>query len=280
MNGVDQFRCHACVVVTTVDLTGGEPGKAHFTLSLDLTNPSSAGMLLGRLAMDIWYKDKYIGSGVIPHVLLNVGMNVYTVYATFYQKPDNLAEGRAFLSNFITGNDLNVTLYGIQNGTDILMAQRGFAMVRSPAVILGYSGPEGKGIIRYGRLVWSWKILKLIIPVQLSIYNPFNASVGITEAKFTVSHKGTTIGVVNVDLTKDPEGPIMLPPRQLSITRALDASIEGFTIDYLKTLFGKINIDVVGTMKILVKNSISDPTGFAQYIDYSQNNVPASFQKE
>jgi hypothetical protein len=277
MKGVDQFSCPLCVVVTSVDLVGGQPGEAYFTLSLDLTNPSSAGMVLGRLGMDIWYQGRYIGSGVIPHTVLNVGMNVFTVYATFYQRPNNGPEGRAFLSNFITGHDLNVTLYGERNGTDILMAKRGFSMVRAPAIIRGYHGTEGTGIIRYGQLIWSWKIFKLQLPVRLTIENRFNSSIGISAAKFTVSHKGTTIGLVDVNFENDP---IMLQPRQISITRELVASIEGFTIDYLRTLFGKINIDVEGEMEILIRNKISDPTGFVQKISYSQQGIPASFQKE
>lgn len=267
IRGVDSFKCAGCISARSVDLVGGEPGKGYFTLQLGLRSEATASLFLGRLAVQIHYAGSLLGVGVISHASLLVGNNSFIVHATLVQSSDNSQAVRLFFSNFVQGAALPVEMHGFSNGTDIPVAASAFAQLNASTVIPGSS----ERLVRYGQLIWSWKIFKLVLPVRLTIFNPYNASISLTAASFIVSFKGKRIASVSVNWEADP---VTIPAQSLQITRNIDASIEGVSLEFLRTLFGEIHISVVGTLQVLIG------TGFRQTIDYVQNDIPASFRKE
>eukprot|EP01122_Echinamoeba_exundans_P011831 TRINITY_DN4837_c0_g1_i1.p1 TRINITY_DN4837_c0_g1~~TRINITY_DN4837_c0_g1_i1.p1 ORF type:complete len:1094 (-),score=137.98 TRINITY_DN4837_c0_g1_i1:26-3307(-) len=267
LHGVDSFHCDGCVSIQSVDLTGGAPGKGFFILNLNLRSEATASLLMGRLSVQIYYMGSLLGVGVVQSADLYVGNNSFVVHATLLQSSDNAVAVRAFFSNFVQGITLSVEMHGFANGTEILVAKRAFSQLNTTAIIPGSS----ERLVRYGQLMWSWKIFKLMLPVRLTIYNPYNSSIAITAASFIVSFKGKRVASVSVSWAKDP---IIIRAQSIEVTRNIDASIDGVSIQFLRTLIGEIHISVAGTLSV----SVGD--GFQQILDYVQHDIPASFLQE
>jgi hypothetical protein len=267
LRGVDSFHCAGCVSIQSVDLTGGSPGKGYFILNLNLRSEATASLLMGRLSVQIYYLGSLLGVGVVHSADLYVGNNSFIVHATLLQTSNNAVAVRSFFSNFVQGVTLTVEMHGFANGTDILVAERAFSQLNTSAVIPGSS----ERLVRYGQLVWSWKIFKLVLPVRLTIYNPYNSSIAITAASFIVSFKDKRVASVSVSWATNP---IIIRAQSIEVTRNIDASIDGVSIQFLRTLIGEIHISVAGTL------SVSVGAGFEQILDYIQHDIPASFLQE
>lgn len=266
LNGTNRFQTPP-VTVADLNLQGGEPGFAFISLQVNITNPSSASLIIGRLVLSLIYNDTYVGNGTIENMVFNKGLNSYPVKGVFVQLESNREASRQFLSQFVQGHSLPVALQGTMHSTNITLLQLAMANLIAPATLPGFD----KKLIVYAQLIFDLgSILVGKIPAQLTVFNPFDADIAITAVRVNVMYKGGIIALINTELP--PAQPIVARNHSYSLTPVMYGTIEGVSIDFFRTLTGTIKVDVNGTMDVRVG------TGFTSTLDYIQNNVTASFQ--
>lgn len=264
VNGADHFS-EPPVTVKDLDLRGGESGVAYISLLLNITNRSSAGLWIGPMVLDLYYKGIYVGNGTIENMQFNKGLNTYPVKGLFVQTPQNMNASREFLSLFMQGQYLNVSFHGTRNSTSISYLQLAMENLDTEAVLPGFQGK----LIQYAQLIFNMSsFLAFKVPAQLTVYNPFSSDILITNVYVTVMYKGNVIALIDKDLSNDP---IRATNHSISVTPVMYGDIMGVSIDFFTTLWGTILVEVNGTMAVKVG------TGFTAVLDYVQYNVSASF---
>lgn len=266
LNGTNRFQTPP-VSVADLNLEGGKPGFAYISLQVNITNPSSASLLIGRLVLSLIYNDTYVGNGTIENMIFNKGLNSYAVQGVFVQLESNREAARDFLSQFVQGHALPVVLKGTMDSTNISLLQLAMANLEAPATLPGFD----KKLIVFAQLIFDLgAILTGQIPAQLTVFNPFDTDIAITAVRVNVMYKGGIIAWI--DKTLPPEDPIIAKNHSYSVTPVMYGKIQGVSIDFFRTLTGTIKVDVNGTMDVEVG------TGFTATLDYIQTNISASFK--
>ena len=266
LNGTNRFQTPP-VTVADLNLQGGEPGFAFISLQVNITNPSSASLLIGRLVLSLIYNDTYVGNGTIENMVFNKGLNSYAVKGVFVQLESNRLAARQFLSEFVQGHSLPVVLQGTMDSTNITLLKLAMANLEAPATLPGFD----KKLIVYAQLMFDiGAILSGSIPAQLTVFNPFDSDIAITAVRVNVMYKDGIIAWI--DKTLPPESPIVAKNHSYSVTPVMYGKIEGVSIDFFRTLSGTIKVSVNGTMDVMVG------TGFTSTLDYVQHNISASFK--
>ena len=265
LNGTNRFQTPP-VTVANLNLLGGKPGFAYISLQVNITNPSSAALRIGTLVLSLVFQDTYVGNGTIENMAFEKGVNSYPCLGVFVQLPSNEQASRNFLSQFIQGHPLNVSLEGTMGSTDIELLQLAMSNLVAPTTLPGFD----KKLIVYTQLIFDlFKILSGEIPAQLTVFNPFDADIDITVVNVNVMYKGNIIALINQNIT---DHPIIARNHSYSVTPVMYGKIEGVSIDFFRTLTGTIQVTVNGTMGIRVG------MGFETTLDYLQHNVSASFK--
>lgn len=266
LNGTNRFQTPP-VSVADLNLEGGEPGFAFISLQVNITNPSSASLTIGRLVLSLIYNDTYVGNGTIENMVFNKGLNTYAVAGVFVQLESNREASRQFLSQFVQGHALPVALQGTMDSTPIPLLKLAMANLVAPAILPGFD----KKLIVFAQLIFELgSILTGQIPAQLTVYNPFDADIAITAVRVNVMYKDGIIAWI--DKTLPPDAPIIAKNHAYSVTPVMYGKIQGVSIDFFRTLTGTIKVSVNGTMDVSVG------TGFTATLDYIQHNISASFK--
>lgn len=135
-----------------------------------------------------------------------------------------------------------MTLGGFEGSTDIIYAKRAFSELHAPATVPGL---KDKLIQRVDMFI-SWRIiLQGELPVQLHLWNPFNASIAMLAANMNITYQGQQVGHVNQDFHSDP---ITLPPYSNTLTPQLLASVDNVDLSFITSLFGVLPVDVNGSL--------------------------------
>lgn len=265
LNGTFQFK-DPPVSIKDLNLIGGIPGFAFITLQLNISNPASAGLAIGNLLTNLVFKNTIIGNGTIENMILKKGLNTYKVQAVFIQNEKNYLVGREFLSLFVQGLPLNVSLKGNQWSTNISILRNALSLLDAPAIIPGFT----EKLIQFAQLRLSLEIFKSQIPVQLTIFNPFDANISIIFVNISIFFNQTLVATVNLNLT---DNPIVAFSKQRTLTRELFGKIKDIPLGLLDSLLGKVYVDIKGTLTVNIG-------GFETELDYIQIKIPASFQPE
>jgi hypothetical protein len=265
VNGTNRFQTPP-VTVDNLNLEGGEAGFAFISLDVNITNPSSASLVIGDLVLNLVFNDTYVGNGTIKDMKFYKGLNSYKVAGIFVQTEENEEASRLFLSQFIQGHPLPVQLQGSLQSTPIPLLQLAMSNLVAPAVLPGFS----QKLISYAQLIFDLSaLLQGKIPAKLTVFNPFDANIAITHVHVNVVYKDSIIALIDKDFTLNP---IIAYNHTYSVTPVIQGTIEGVSIDFFRTLTGTILVTVNGTMDVLVGS------GFTSTLDYVQHNVSAGFK--
>lgn len=264
LNGTNRFL-DPPVVITEMDLLGGNVGVVAITMNLNFFNPSSAQLIVGPLTMNLFYKDMYLGNGTLPDLSLFYGWNTYKVTGYYIQTPENTDYGRELFSLFLQGKDISVSFAGDENSTENELLKKAMSLFSANATIPGMPDP----LISYAHLILSIEDIlgKQRIPAELTVENPYSATIQITDVNINMYFNGHLIGQLNQSFVDDP---IIVPPKKITITPIIYANIVGFDWELLKAINGIVYTDVVGDLTARIGD-------FEQQVDYVQNRVPSSF---
>ncbi|GJJ76993.1 hypothetical protein EMPS_09352 [Entomortierella parvispora] len=268
--------------ITDIVISGGTPDYLVINQNVVLQNPSGLTVKVGDVSFNIGYEGNQMGRATVSNMVLVPGNN--TLPAVFHLAPTNAAVRDAFLSGFVAGASFTLNVAGAADSTTVTSLQDAMASVTMQSVIKGITdklianGSHAEpGLLNMAQLTQP-----RTTPVQVMIYNPFDAPLYIKSMQATTIWNGKNFGTVNQDvgLTVPGKGTVLSP----SVTMVSPAGLEFFVdtilpfmVSNMGLLFGSavtVDFNIQSTITAIV----GGPDGYTGNVQYNQDNTPITVQ--
>jgi hypothetical protein len=249
-------------IITSLDLVGGEPGKAHIAVKMKLQNPSSVLSIHheGPLRLNLVYEGAIVGFGELVNSTLSPGVLTLDAPSLLLQTAANAEPRRRLLTQYLKGEIVDVVLQGCKNCTDQPLLGPAVASLSLPVSLPRIPAP----VLKYIMLKYKFPAT---LGGLLTLVNPFSVAITLTTLDTEILYKNKTIGTA-----PKLESPITLPP--LSHLRSPLVPVDLEFLAALSTL-SKLNkgflVDVRGTIDMIIGEGYSEVG-----LEYVQLGVPAS----
>eukprot|EP01130_Rhizamoeba_saxonica_P016189 TRINITY_DN7437_c0_g1_i2.p1 TRINITY_DN7437_c0_g1~~TRINITY_DN7437_c0_g1_i2.p1 ORF type:complete len:1016 (-),score=181.67 TRINITY_DN7437_c0_g1_i2:85-2781(-) len=254
------------ITITKVDLNAATKDTLIFVLDLQITNPSSAFLDSGWMALQIYFDDKFIGNGSMPSFAIKLGKNVFHTESTIFVDPSNEVVIRKLLSNYMNGVDQQVIVKGTEDCTHIPYLKKAISLLSTVSAFPGLS----ERMIEYAHVEFSSHIWEGQVYIEIYMINPFNLDMDIIGIDLDIYDQDTKIGYIRHDLTNDP---IQVPAKQKIIAHPVILQLIKIDAKLIETLWTVLPINTKGKVKVILDQA------FTFEADYVQDNIPTSFNK-
>ncbi|KAF9998936.1 hypothetical protein BGZ80_009159 [Entomortierella chlamydospora] len=260
--------------ITNISVTGGTSQYLEIHQNVVLQNPSGLTVKVGQVSFNIGYQGVPMGQATVSNMVLVPGPNVLP--AVFHLEPASTAVRDAFLSGFVAGASFTLDITGSADSTTVTSLKDAMASVKMSSTITGITDK----LIATGSAAEPDALTMLQpfnerkTPVQVMIYNPFDAPLYIKHMTATTVWNGLTFGTVDQDvgLTVPAKGTVLSP----TVTMVSPAGL-GFALDtlapfmahYPLMLFGQA-YDVPFNINSTISAVVNGPDGYAGNVRYSQ----------
>ncbi|KAI8872894.1 hypothetical protein GQ42DRAFT_118751 [Ramicandelaber brevisporus] len=193
----------APVNVLELDVIGGTTQYILISLKVSLLNPSNIAMEIeGDVKFGLSYDNTRIGHTIINNMALQPGNN--TVTASAYFQPDSSAsrsKGIEFMRQFVNGNDVVGTLFGLSDTTEIASLNPALSKISVSSTIPGLKVQLAKSAMLKVR---DSTLKDNIAFADFTIHNPFSAKLSILTVKADVIYKDVKMGSIDQNLRGNP----------------------------------------------------------------------------
>ncbi|KAG0335580.1 hypothetical protein BG004_008396 [Podila humilis] len=263
--------------IANISIVGGTPEYLEINQNVVLQNPSGLTVKVGDVAFNIGYAGHAMGSAVVSNMVLAPGTN--TLPAVFHMTPDSDALRDAFLSGFVAGASFNLDISGSVDSTKVESLKEAMASVKLASTIKGITDR----LIAPGSAAQP-DLLEMLqldhprkTPVQVMIYNPFDAPLYIKRMSASNVWNGKDFGTLDeeVGLTVPPRATVMSPTVTMVSPAGFDfmmSTILPFMLAYPQLLVGA-SADVPFNIKSTIVAVVGGPNGYLGNVQYSQDNT-------
>ncbi|KAG0013358.1 hypothetical protein BGZ82_002154 [Podila clonocystis] len=263
--------------ITNISIVGGTPQYLEIHQNVVLQNPSGLTVKVGDVAFNIGYAGHAMGRAVVSNMVLTPGAN--TLPAVFHLTPDSDAIRDGFLSGFVAGGTFTLDVAGSADSTNVASLKDAMASVKLASVIKGITDKLiAPGSAAQPNLL---EMLQLLhprkTPVQVMIYNPFDAPLYIKRMSASNTWNGKDFGTLDEDvgLTVPPRSTVLSPTVTMVSPAGLGfmtSTILPFMLAYPQLLFGA-TADVPFNIKSTIVAVVGGPNGYLGNVQYTQDNT-------
>jgi Protein of unknown function (DUF3712) len=169
-------------------------------------NPSVVAMLpMGRLSFDMYYDDVLLGTLSMPSTNLTQGENEFAFSGILH--PAKLSALDAVMTNYLTGQSTYLVAHGASHGSSSIPL---YAPIFSNLSLTTSLRPVAHGLAVQATIDLTWEILwdfilydVVVLPTQLLMHNPFNASVHFEKLHLDVVYNDTVVATSYTDTGSD-----------------------------------------------------------------------------
>ncbi|KAF9421486.1 hypothetical protein BGZ94_008824 [Podila epigama] len=263
--------------ITNISIVGGTPEYLIINQNVVLQNPSGLTVKVGDVAFNIGYAGHAMGRAVVKDMVLVPGANALP--AVFHMTPDSDALRDAFLSGFCAGATFTLDIAGSADSTSVESLKEAMASVKMASNIKGITDRLiAPGSAAQPDLL---EMLQLLnprkTPVQVMIYNPFDAPLLIKRMVATNYWNGKDFGGIDEEVNMVvPARATVLSPTVTMVSPAglgfMTSTILPFMLAYPKLLFGQ-TADVPFNIKSTIIAVVGGANGYLGNVQYAQDNT-------
>lgn len=238
--GFDQFNSDGNPpVVQDLTILAGTSNQLFMGIVVVLTNPSKYSTSVGQVSFDMFYKDKKIGTTVIPDLSVVPGPNPVTVMAIL-DDPEKNADTSELFKLFLTGQSATVNIKGNDHSTNITSLKPAFKAINIPSNMPPLTTP----FIKSSNIVFDDQTATTNVSTGVvEMINPFVAPISIYSVNSSFSFNGIELGSLEQDLYNNP---IFIPGNtvqtlQFPVKMVMDPVV---SLSVLRTLALQNNLDV------------------------------------
>ncbi|KAF9123909.1 hypothetical protein BGW39_008606 [Mortierella sp. 14UC] len=262
--------------ITNISVAGGTPEYLLIKQNVVLQNPSGLTVKVGRVSFDIYFAGMLMGKAVVSNMVLAPGPN--TLPAEFHLAPADSHVRDAFLSGFVAGASFNLNIQGGPDSTDVESLHAAMQSVKTSAAITGITDKLiGSGSSATANI---WNMLQMTkertTPVQVMIYNPFDAPLYIQSMYATTTWDGKPFGIVNQDVgfTVPPKSSQLSPVVYMISPAGLGfmSTLLPFMVKYPQLIVGA-TADVPFLITSTITAIVGGKDGYAGNVAYKQDNT-------
>ncbi|KAG0057609.1 hypothetical protein BGZ83_006982 [Gryganskiella cystojenkinii] len=267
--------------ITNISVTGGTSEYLEIHQNVVLQNPSGLTVKVGAVAFNIGYQGNAMGRATVENMVLVPGAN--TLPAVFHLQPTNAQIRDAFLSGFVAGASFTLNVAGSKDSTTVTSLQDAMASVTMQSTITGITDkliPPGShaepGLLNMLQLTQP-----RTTPVQVMIYNPFDAPLYVVSMKATTTWNGHEFGVVDqaVGLTVPAKGTVLAPTVTMVSPAGLGfmGTLLPFMLAYPGLLFGQTETVPFNIQSTIVAR-VGGANGYEGNVLYNQDSTLIAVQ--
>jgi hypothetical protein len=253
LQGFDQFNSDGNPP-TVADLTilAGTENQLFMGIFVILTNPSKYSTSIGQVSFDMFYKDKKIGTTVIPDLSVVPGPNPVTALAILDDPAKNAKE---LLQLFLTGQPTTLNIKGNEQSTNITSLKPAFKAIDITSTLPPFTKP----FLKSSKMVTDNQTVATNVSLGIAeISNPFVTPISIYSMNSTFSFNGNILGSVEQDLH---DNPIFIPGNtvqtiQFPVKMEINPSS---TFSLLRTLALQKNLDVTVLDSLIALTNVTVP---------------------
>ncbi|POG68213.1 hypothetical protein GLOIN_2v1639011, partial [Rhizophagus irregularis DAOM 181602=DAOM 197198] len=253
--GFDQFNSDGNPpVVQDLTILSGSSNQLFMGIIVVLTNPSKYSTSVGQVSFDMFYKDKKIGTTVIPDLSVVPGPNPVTVMAIL-DDPGKNPDTVELFKLFLTGQSATVNIKGNEHSTNITSLIPAFKSINIPSSMPPLKTP----FIKSSRIVFDNQTATTNVSTGIvEMTNPFVAPISIYAMNSSFSFNGIELGSLEQN---NYNNPIFIPGNtdqtlQFPVKMVLDPVVS-FTV--LRTLALQNNLDVTVLDSLIALSNVSVP---------------------
>ncbi|KAG0237854.1 hypothetical protein B0O80DRAFT_409402 [Mortierella sp. GBAus27b] len=267
--------------ITDIKVTGGTSQYLEISQNVVLQNPSGLTVKVGQVTFDIGYSGNHMGVATVSNMVLVPGNN--TLPATFRMAPTNGAIRDAFLSGFVVGQSFGLDITGSADSTKVESLKDAMASVKMSSTIKGITdklvAPGSAAQPDIGNMIQPFVPRKT--PVQVKIFNPFDAPLYIKSMKATTYWQGKYFGVIDQDvgLTVPPKGTAQTS--SLTMISPTGVGFYGTLFPFMKDHLGLITgqpVDIGFDIDSSIVAFVGGSDGYQGNVKYAQNNTIITIQ--
>ncbi|KAG0210313.1 hypothetical protein BGX28_009469 [Mortierella sp. GBA30] len=259
--------------ITNISITGGTPQYLEIHQNVVLQNPSGLTVKVGEVGFNIGYSGHAMGRATVSNMVLVPGTN--TLPAVFHLTPDSDVIRDAFLSGFVVGASFTLDVAGSTDSTKVASLKEAMASVKMSSTITGITDK----LIALGSAAQP-NILNMLqlteprrTPLQVMIYNPFDAPLYIKSMKASAVWNGYDFGVVDQDVGMTVPGKsTALSPTVMMVSPAgigFVGTLIPFMAHYPQLLVGA-TADVPFQIKSTITAVVGGQNGYLGNVQYAQ----------
>ncbi|CAB4425568.1 unnamed protein product [Rhizophagus irregularis] len=253
--GFDQFNSDGHPpVVQDLTILSGSSNQLFMGIIVVLTNPSKYSTSVGQVSFDMFYKDKKIGTTVIPDLSVVPGPNPVTVMAIL-DDPGKNPDTVELFKLFLTGQSATVNIKGNEHSTNITSLIPAFKSINIPSSMPPLQTP----FIKSSRIVFDNQTATTNVSTGIvEMTNPFVAPISIYAMNSSFSFNGIELGSLEQNIYNNP---IFIPGNtdqtlQFPVKMVVDPVVS-FTV--LRTLALQNNMDVTVLDSLIALSNVSVP---------------------
>jgi len=253
--GIDQFNSDGSPpTVEDFTILAGTTDKLYMGILVTLTNPSKYSTSVGQVTFDMFYKDKKIGTTIIPDLSVVPGPNHVTTLVIL-DDPNGNDNTKELFKSFLTGQSTTVNIRGNDNSTNIKSLIPAFRAID----ITSNMPPLTKPLLKSSKMVLDNQTATTNVSLGIAeISNPFITPISIYSMNSSFSFNGMLLGTVEQDLHNNP---IFIPGNtvqtlQFPVKMVIDP-VTSFTI--LRTLALQNNLDVTVLDSLIALSNVTVP---------------------
>ncbi|KAG0264521.1 hypothetical protein DFQ27_001190 [Actinomortierella ambigua] len=271
--------------ITDIKVVGGTPQYLEINQAVGLKNPSGITVKMGQVSFTVKTHGVPIGKAIVDNMILVPGDNALP--AVFRLQPPSPELRDQFLSGFVAGASFALDIEGGADSTTIEPLKMAMAGVKMSAGITGINERlVADGSASQPQLGEMMQILRpRKTPVQVMIYNPFDAPLTIKKIFAKNIWSGIEFGVI--DTQPGELGTFVVPAKSTRLTPTLTmVSPAGF--GFLGTIlkFTGSNPDLIKGEKVnvpfdiesVIVTSVGEGEGYTGNVAYAQKNTPITVQ--
>uniref|UniRef100_A0A1D1Y653 Uncharacterized protein MJ0943 n=1 Tax=Anthurium amnicola TaxID=1678845 RepID=A0A1D1Y653_9ARAE len=255
LQGFQQFNSNGNPpIISDLTILAGTPNQLYLGVVATLTNPSQYSISVGKVKLDMFYKEKKLGTAEIQDFTVGPGPNPVTILAIM-DDPGNSDVGKELFTSFLTGQESIVNIKGSDQSTNITSLIPAFKSINIPSTLPPLKTP----LLLSSKIVIDDQTTTTNISTGVvQISNPFMAPISIFTMNSSFSFNGVTLGTLEQDRKNDP---IFIPGNsiqtiQLPVKMVIDPSLS-FSI--LRTLALQNNMDVTVLDSLIALTNVTVP---------------------
>ncbi|KAI9320988.1 hypothetical protein BX666DRAFT_1260723 [Dichotomocladium elegans] len=269
-----QFLNSTPTVVNSVDMVGGSSAGLQLAINVTMGNPSDFSMTTGDVNFAFLSSGTQLGNVVLSNLTLARGNNIKTAASTF--DPNSSPVGSNLLSTFVMGQNNDVNIAGFDGSTNIASLSKALQAISIGTTLPGLQST----LIQSAKLTVNEDSPKSgVVSVQVSIANPFTASLAIPNVVSSVTYQGMPVGNINQDISGSP---ITIPGHSTVQSQGLDMSMNvepaavalllrqlavaaGLNTDALDALYTMGGLSIEGARSIQGNSALFEGFNISEY---------------
>lgn len=194
-----QFLNSSATTINSLDVVGGTSSGLSLAISVTMENPSDFSINTGDVNFNMGASGTTLGVVTLNNLTLARGTN--TVNATSVFDPKSSDVGLNLLSTFVMGQANSVDITGNANSTSIASLAEALGNISLSSTLPGLTTALVQGA---SISIANNSIATGIVPVKVSIANPFTAGMSISSIVAANTFQGMPIGNINQDISSNP----------------------------------------------------------------------------